>query len=44
MESKEKYARSPSRLCTEALTGEGTATGFSAIKGATPVCASLSRS
>lgn len=42
MESKEKCARSPSRLCTEASTVEGLETGFSAIKGATPVCASLS--
>lgn len=42
MESKEKYARSPSCLCTEALAVEGLETGYIAIKGATPVCASLS--
>lgn len=42
MENKEKYAGSPSCFWTEASTVEDLEKGFSAIKGATPVCALLS--
>lgn len=42
MESKKKYADSPSHLCNEALTVEGLKSGFSAPRVATLVCALFS--